>query len=175
MARLRSPQGKLLNPSRRRACIEQVRRELPVSERRACAMLGQHRSTQCKAPRGANRRGPADGRRHRVGARLRPLRLSAHYGPAERGGLRCETPRVVNVLHVVPINTQLRTTRWASRSGVHCRKRRRTLAVPFSTNACALSVWCRMRKPARRAAPRSDSAISSTVGLGPDRSSGLPM
>jgi putative transposase len=29
-----------------------VRRVLPVSERRACAALGQHRSTQRQAPRG---------------------------------------------------------------------------------------------------------------------------
>src|SRR6186713_1586782 len=33
-------------------CIEHVRRELGVSERRACATLGQHRSTQRKVPRG---------------------------------------------------------------------------------------------------------------------------
>jgi putative transposase len=32
--------------------IEHVRRELQVSERRACAALGQHRSTQRKAPQG---------------------------------------------------------------------------------------------------------------------------
>jgi hypothetical protein len=32
--------------------IEHVRRELQVSERRACAALGQHRSTQRKTPRG---------------------------------------------------------------------------------------------------------------------------
>jgi len=32
--------------------IEHVRRELHVSERRACAALGQHRSTQRKTPRG---------------------------------------------------------------------------------------------------------------------------
>src|SRR5215208_7036257 len=44
--------GKLLGPARRRACIEHVRRMLSVSERRACAALGQHRSTQRKAPRG---------------------------------------------------------------------------------------------------------------------------
>ena len=37
---------------RRRACIEHVRRELGVSERRACAALGQHRSTQRKVPSG---------------------------------------------------------------------------------------------------------------------------
>ena len=44
--------GKLLSPARRRACIEHVRRELSVSERRACAALGQHRSTQRKIPQG---------------------------------------------------------------------------------------------------------------------------
>ncbi|RPH54461.1 MAG: IS3 family transposase [Acidobacteria bacterium] len=44
--------GKLLGPARRRACIEHVRRELRVSERRACAALGQHRSTQRKTPQG---------------------------------------------------------------------------------------------------------------------------
>jgi len=44
--------GKLLSPARRRACIEQVRAQLHVSERRACAALGQHRSTQRKVPRG---------------------------------------------------------------------------------------------------------------------------
>src|SRR5262249_39092805 len=33
-------------------CIEQVRAQLHVSERRACAALGQHRSTQRKIPRG---------------------------------------------------------------------------------------------------------------------------
>src|SRR5690348_9307113 len=44
--------GKLLSPARRRACIEHVRGVLSVSERRACAALGQHRSTQRKIPRG---------------------------------------------------------------------------------------------------------------------------
>ena len=44
--------GKLLGPARRRARIEHVRRTLSVSERRACAALGQHRSTRRKAPRG---------------------------------------------------------------------------------------------------------------------------
>ncbi|MGB6389131.1 MAG: IS3 family transposase [Methyloceanibacter sp.] len=44
--------GKLLSPARRRACIEHVRHDLHVSERRACAALGQHRSTQRKVPRG---------------------------------------------------------------------------------------------------------------------------
>ena len=44
--------GKLLSPVRRRACIEQIKEVMHVSERRACAALGQHRSTQRKMPRG---------------------------------------------------------------------------------------------------------------------------
>ena len=44
--------GKLLSPARRRACIEHVQGVLSISERRACATLGQHRSTQRKNPRG---------------------------------------------------------------------------------------------------------------------------
>src|SRR5258708_7239366 len=46
--------GKLLSPARRRACIEHIRRELSISERRACVALGQHRSTQRKIPRGGD-------------------------------------------------------------------------------------------------------------------------
>ena len=40
-----------MSPARRRACVEHVVRELGVSERKARAVLGQHRSTQRKAPR----------------------------------------------------------------------------------------------------------------------------
>jgi putative transposase len=36
--------------SRRRKCIEQARRVLHVSERRACSVIGQHRSTQRHKP-----------------------------------------------------------------------------------------------------------------------------
>jgi len=43
-----------LSPARRRRCIDQLRRELPVSERRICRVLGQHRSTHRKVPRGAD-------------------------------------------------------------------------------------------------------------------------
>ncbi|KAA9015274.1 MULTISPECIES: IS3 family transposase [Sphingobium] len=46
--------GKLLSPARRRRCIDHVRRKFPVSERRICRVLGQHRSTQRKVPRGAD-------------------------------------------------------------------------------------------------------------------------
>lgn len=45
-------QGKLLSPARRRAVIAHVRRVFQISERRACAALGQHRSTQRKTPKG---------------------------------------------------------------------------------------------------------------------------
>jgi hypothetical protein len=48
----RGRKGKLLSPARRRACIDHVRSELKVSERRVCRVLGQHRSTQRRIPRG---------------------------------------------------------------------------------------------------------------------------
>jgi len=44
--------GKLLSPARRRACIDHVRSELKLSERRVCRVLGQHRSTQRRVPTG---------------------------------------------------------------------------------------------------------------------------
>ena len=46
--------GKLLSPARRRRCIDHIRMMMPVSERRVCRVLGQHRSTQRKVPRGAD-------------------------------------------------------------------------------------------------------------------------
>ncbi|MBR0671715.1 IS3 family transposase [Neoroseomonas soli] len=45
--------GKMVSPARRRTCVEHVVREIGISERRACAVPGQHRSTQRKVPRGA--------------------------------------------------------------------------------------------------------------------------
>ena len=44
--------GKLLSPARRRACIEHIRQKFRISERFACRVLGQHRSTQRKVPQG---------------------------------------------------------------------------------------------------------------------------
>ncbi|NKX28502.1 IS3 family transposase [Rhodobacteraceae bacterium R_SAG6] len=41
-----------LSPSRRRACIDHVRSQMKVSERRVCRVLGQHRSTQRRLPQG---------------------------------------------------------------------------------------------------------------------------
>ncbi|WP_343617288.1 IS3 family transposase [Novosphingobium sp.] len=46
--------GKLLSPARRRRCIDHIQGMMTVSERRVCRVLGQHRSTQRKAPRGAD-------------------------------------------------------------------------------------------------------------------------
>ena len=48
----RKPRIPHLSPARRRACIGQIKEVMHVSERRACAALGQHRSTQRKVPRG---------------------------------------------------------------------------------------------------------------------------
>ena len=42
--------SKLLNPARRRHCVERVSAVLGVSERRACQVLGQPRSTQRYQP-----------------------------------------------------------------------------------------------------------------------------
>ena len=47
-----SCEGKLLSPARRRTCIDHVRSQFRISERRACRVLKQHRSTQRKLPRG---------------------------------------------------------------------------------------------------------------------------
>ncbi|TFL15991.1 IS3 family transposase [Jannaschia formosa] len=44
--------GKLLSPARRRACVDHVRRKFSISERFACRVLSQHRSTQQKVPQG---------------------------------------------------------------------------------------------------------------------------
>ena len=44
--------GKLTSPTRRRRCIDLVRNKVSISERRACLVLRQHRSTQRHVPRG---------------------------------------------------------------------------------------------------------------------------
>ena len=46
------PFTKLLSPARRRPCVDYLQAELGISERRACAVVSQHRSTQRKMPRG---------------------------------------------------------------------------------------------------------------------------
>lgn len=48
----RPKRSALLSPARRRACINHVLSHFKVSERRACRVLGQHRSTQRHFPNG---------------------------------------------------------------------------------------------------------------------------
>jgi len=79
----RPERAALLSPSRRRKCIDHVRRELGFSERRAGRTLGQHRSTQRKVPQGR-----ADEQRLTddiidVGRSVRALWLSHGVRPAE--------------------------------------------------------------------------------------------
>ena len=60
--------------------------KLGVPERRACRVLGQHRSTQRKPPSNARRRGGSDRRHHRARQAIRPIRLSPdHIAAAEAG------------------------------------------------------------------------------------------
>src|SRR5262245_41350349 len=79
--------GKLLSPARRRACIEQVQAQLHVSERRACAAPGQHRSTQRKVPRGREDE-------ERLTADIIELaRQYGRYGYRKIAALRASRPR----------------------------------------------------------------------------------
>ena len=48
----------MVSPTRRREAVQQVRREVKASERRACKVLGQSRSTQRYRPREPNRDQP---------------------------------------------------------------------------------------------------------------------
>jgi putative transposase len=77
--------GKLLSPARRRACIEQVRAQLHVSERRACAALGQHRWTQRKGAVVTTK--SVSRPYHRACPAIRPLRLSQDRRAAAAGRL----------------------------------------------------------------------------------------
>ncbi len=52
MDRFSPERSEPLSPARRRACVEHIRAKLNISERRACKVLGQHRSTHRKVPRG---------------------------------------------------------------------------------------------------------------------------
>jgi putative transposase len=55
--------GRCLSPELRRSLVDNVRAALGVSERRACRVLGQHRSTQRKVPRTAGDGGHDSGHR----------------------------------------------------------------------------------------------------------------
>ena len=63
--------GKLLSPTRRREAVDHACRELSVSERRACGVLGQSRSTQRHRPV------PSPGE-HQLRSRI--IELAREYG-----------------------------------------------------------------------------------------------
>jgi putative transposase len=60
---------RLLSPELRRACVENAKAALGVSERRACRVLGQHRSTQRKRPRSRGGAGHDSGHRQHSAVR----------------------------------------------------------------------------------------------------------
>ena len=66
--------GKLLSPSRRRACIDLVRSQMKVSERRVCRVLGQHLFTQRRLPQGR-----AD-KQHLIADMIELTRQHGRYG-----------------------------------------------------------------------------------------------
>ena len=80
--------GKLLSPARRRACVEHVIAEFGVPERRACQVLGQHRSTQRKPPSTpGDEIGLTADIIACVGHPIWPLRLPPDHGAAAACGL----------------------------------------------------------------------------------------
>jgi hypothetical protein len=70
--------------------------ELGCPSAAPAAVLGQHRSTQRKAPRGPTTRS-ADGRHHRAGPAVRPLRLPQDHGPAAGAGWLVNDKRVERI------------------------------------------------------------------------------
>ena len=65
-----SVQGKLLSPERRRRCVAGVRQQLGASERRACRVLGQPRTTQRRARKVASEEGALRGDIVRLASRF---------------------------------------------------------------------------------------------------------
>ena len=65
-----SGQGKLLSPERRRRCVVRVRQQLGASERRACRVLGQPRTTQRRARKVASDEGALRGDIVRLASRF---------------------------------------------------------------------------------------------------------
>ena len=62
--------GKLLSPERRRRCVVRVRQQLGASERRACRVLGQPRTTQRRARKVASDEGALRGDIVRLASRF---------------------------------------------------------------------------------------------------------
>ncbi len=96
-----------LSAARRRACVERVTAGLGVSERLACRVLGQHRSTQRTAPSG-----PDD----EAALREEIVALARLYG---RYGYR----RVAALLRVAGWCTNHKRVERIWRGSRHCRER----------------------------------------------------
>ena len=65
-----SGQGKLLSPERRRRCVVRVRQQLGASQRRACRVFGQPRTTQRRARKVASDEGALRGDIVRLASRF---------------------------------------------------------------------------------------------------------
>ena len=74
--------GKLVSPARRRACVDHVIAKYGVSERLACRVLGQHRSTQRKIPKMPDDEAALTADIIALATPVWPLWLPAHHSPA---------------------------------------------------------------------------------------------
>jgi hypothetical protein len=79
-----------VSPARRRRAVSMVQDRLCLSERRACQIAGQHRSTQRHEPTEAQRRRRPENPPARALSRASSLGLSPRPRPPARGGLRAQ-------------------------------------------------------------------------------------
>ena len=82
-----SDQGKLLSPERRRRCVVHVRQRLGASERHACHVLGQPRSTQRRVKKVRVDESALRTDVIRLASRVRQVRVSTDHEPATHRGL----------------------------------------------------------------------------------------
>ena len=80
----------LLGPARRRICVDHVRSVLGVSERRACKVLEQPRSTQRHEPPVKDDEQALTNDIVGTGHQVRPVRLPANHRPAATRRVGCE-------------------------------------------------------------------------------------
>lgn len=93
-----------------------------MSERLACRVLGQHRSTQRKMPMGSSRRGGPDRRHHRAGHPVWALRATGASQPFYTGRAGWQTRSAWSRI-------------WRGR-GSRCRTGSRRRAAPLNDGSC---------------------------------------
>ncbi len=126
---------RLLNPSRRRHCLDPVRGWLGVSERRAGRVLGQHRSTQHRLPRGRDEEGRL------VAARVALARPYGRYGDRRLAARLREAGR----------STPSEASAWRSGDGASFpHRRQRCAARPVPPARCPWPHPPRQRTGVRR-------------------------